>query len=119
MATFTTRLDDNLLAEFDRLAEMHRLSRNAYIEHIVRRAVRNGFLPTVSGEGFKAVTNSGGELVVIADENSVTFSHDRLSRSEQAVAVQAVRLADRGEWLRVKALLVENRFVVTNILYEG
>lgn len=118
MITFTTRFSEPLIRPLDELAAAHGMSRNAYLEHLARQAVRRGFVPIQRGEGLRASSPSGAQITFVLDAPLLITGQQSLAKSEQFAFVRARKLAEQGDWHGVKDLLVQAGFIVAPISAE-
>lgn len=114
---FTVRLsDDDILAALDTLAAQHGLSRNAFIEHLVREAVATGFVPLLPGEGYRGDTGNGGFATLMQADGYVAGGRKGLDEAEESAFQQALELAQNtGDWPAARRRLLEAGFQVTPI----
>lgn len=116
MAKFTTRFDDVLVQALDALAEQHKISRNALLEHLAEKAIKQGFVPIKPGEGYQATADNGRSLTLIQDFDNIKWDNGLLSDSESQAFEQAKQLATRGLWYEARQILTQAGFSINNIL---
>ena len=116
MTNFTLRVnDDELINQFDELAETHGMTRTAYIIQLMRDAVSAGYIPMRDGEGYRAVTASGGEITLIRHNDYVSGGMNRLSEKERVAFEQAKKQASPesgSQWLDARRILEAAGFKV-------
>ena len=73
MTKFTLRVDDDLLVRrFDELAKTNGKTRTAYIIELMQQVVDRDYVPAREGEGFRALTDSGGEATLMRHDRYVS-----------------------------------------------
>lgn len=115
MPTFTTRFDDPVVRSLDQLAAEHGLSRNAFLEHLARQAVKRGFVPIQPGEGLRGVAPSGGVVLLMQEAELVAGGHRDLAKEEVVVFHGARAFAENDQWYQAKRVLLAAGFAVTHV----
>jgi predicted transcriptional regulator len=117
MPNFTVRLQNaDLVSRLDSLARQHRLSRNAFIELLIREAVANGMIPRLVGEGFQATTDNQGIITLIKQTGFVAGGRKNLTEQEEAAYQTAFNLVDQGDnWAQARHVLTLAGFTVSLI----
>jgi hypothetical protein len=114
MVKFTLRVDDNeLVAQFDDLARSHGMTRTAFIIQLMEDAVNAGYVPMREGEGFQAITPSGGEVSLIRHKKYVSGGMNGLDEDQTAAFERAKKVAspDYGsQWIEARKTLEEAGF---------
>lgn len=115
MTNFTLRVDDELIRQVDKLAQIHNMSRTAYIVYLLEEAVDAGFAPVRDGEGYRGVTETGGEITLIRHNRYVSGGIHCLSNAELAAfekAKQIVTPAAGNRWREARHILEEAGFKI-------
>lgn len=116
MTNFTLRVnDDELINQFDELAEAHGMTRTAYIIQLMRDAVSAGYIPMRDGEGYRAITAAGGEITLIRHNDYVSGGMNRLDDQEQLAfekARERARPENGSQWLEARRILEAAGFKV-------
>lgn len=106
MPAFTIRLDDSLIEDLDELFPLLGFkSRNQFLEHLAKKAVVEGFLPTEVGQGYLVKTSNGGSFSLIQQAGFVSSGGSELTSSEDKLFQQARDLTQQGRWHEAKCLL--------------
>jgi hypothetical protein len=116
MVKFTLRIDDDrLVAQFDELARDHGMTRTAFIVQLIEDAVNAGYVPMREGEGFHAITMSGGEISLKRHSNYVSGGMSGLDEAQKAAFERAKELAGPeygSQWIEARKILEDVGFRV-------
>lgn len=117
MVKFTLRVGDkDLVDRVDELAEAQGMTRTAYIIQLLQDAVEANYLPSQDGEGFRAVTTTGGVVTLIRHNDAIAGGMSNLSAPEQAAYEWAKKLAGSGgRWIEARRVLEEAGFKVSKL----
>lgn len=116
MIKFTLRVDDDeLIDRFDELAKIQGKTRTAYIIELMKHAVDIDYVPAREGEGFRALTDSGGEATLMRHGRYVSGGMAGLDRAQEAAYEQARRVAspeNGSQWKEARQVLEKAGFSV-------
>jgi predicted transcriptional regulator len=111
MIKFTLRVDDDELVErIDDLAKAQGKTRTRYITELMEQAVERDYVPTRDGEGFRAITDKGGEVTLIRHDRYVSGGMAGLDSDENAAYERAreVTTPENGSQWKKARIILEN-----------
>jgi predicted transcriptional regulator len=116
MVKFTLRVDDDeLVGRFDELAKTQGKTRTAYIIELMKHAVETDYVPTREGEGFRALTEAGGEATLMRHSRYVSGGMAGLDAAQESAYEQARKVAspeNGSEWKKARKILENAGFRV-------
>lgn len=116
MVKFTLRVDDDeLIGRFDELAKTQGKTRTAYIIELMQHVVNVDYVPAREGEGFRALTDSGGEATLMRHGRYVSGGMAGLDAVQKSAYRQAHVLAspeNGSQWKEARQILEQAGFRV-------
>ena len=116
MVKFTLRVDDDeLVGRFDELAKVQGKTRTAYIIELMQLTVDTEYVPAREGEGFRATTDTGGEVTLIRHDRYVSGGKAELDAAQESAYEQAREIAspkNGSQWKKARRILEEAGFSV-------
>ena len=116
MVKFTLRVDDDeLIGRFDELANNQGKTRTAYIIELMQHVVDIDYVPAREGEGFRALTDSGGEATLIRHGRYVSGGMAGLDAVQESAYEQARDVAspeNGSQWREARQILEQAGFRV-------
>lgn len=116
MVKFTLRVDDDeLIGRFDELAKTQGKTRTAYIIELIQQAVDRDYVPAREGEGFRALTNEGGEVTLMRHDRYVSGGMAGLDAVQEIAYEQARKVAspeNGSQWKEARKILENAGFSV-------
>jgi hypothetical protein len=116
MNKFTLRIDDEqLVKEFDELANIHGMTRTAFIIQLMQDAVNAGYVPMRDGEGYRALVGTGGEATITRHNNYVAGGMRGLNKNQEAAYELAKKMAGPeygSQWIQARQILEKAGFKV-------
>ena len=116
MIKFTLRIDDEqLVKDVDELARIHGMTRTAFIIQLMQDAVNAGYFPMRDGEGFRAISDTGGEATITRHNDYVSGGMRGLNKKQEAAYELAKKLAspEQGsQWIQAREILEKSGFKV-------
>lgn len=116
MVKFTLRVDDEeLVGRFDELAKTQGKTRTAYIIELMQHVVDTDYVPTREGEGFRALTDAGGEATLMRHNRYVSGGKAGLDIAQESAYERAREVAspeNGSEWRQARQILEEAGFRV-------
>ena len=116
MNKFTLRIDnEQLVKEFDELANIHGMTRTAFIIQLMQDAVNAGYVPVRDGEGYRALADTGGEATITRHNNYVAGGMRGLNKNQEAAYELAKKIAspEQGsQWIQARQILEKSGFKV-------
>ena len=123
MIKFTLRVDDDeLVSRLDELAKNQGKTRTAYIIELMQQAVDIDYVPAREGEGFRALTEAGGEATLIRHSRYVSGGKAGLDHVQE-IAFQKARAVASPEngshWKKARQILEKAGFSVYKLYAVG
>lgn len=116
MIKFTLRVDDDELVErIDDLAKLQGKTRTRYIIELMEQAVERDYVPTRDGEGFRGITDQGGEVTLIRHDRYVSGGMAGLDPNENVAYERAREVAtpeNGSQWKKARMILENAGFQV-------
>ena len=116
MVKFTLRVDDEkLVGRIDELAKSRGKTRTAYIIELMQQAVNRDYVPAREGEGFRALTNAGGEATLMRHDRYVAGGMAGLNVVEKSAYERARKVAspeNGSQWKEAREILENAGFSV-------
>ena len=116
MVKFTLRVDnDKLVGRIDELAKTQGKTRTAYIIELMQQAVGRDYVPAREGEGFRALTDAGGEVTLIRHDRYVSGGMAGLNVAQRSAYEQACEVAspeNGSQWKEARRILEQADFSV-------
>lgn len=116
MVKFTLRVDDDeLIRRFDELAKTQGKSRTAYIVELMQQAVDKDYVPAREGEGFRALTDAGGEVTLMRHDRYVSGGMAGLNVTQKSAYEHARDVAspeNGSRWQEARKILENAGFSV-------
>ena len=116
MVKFTLRVDDEeLVGRFDELAKTQGKTRTAYIIELMQHVVDVDYVPAREGEGFRALTDSGGEVTLLRHGRYVSGGMAGLDTVQESAYQRARELAspeNGSRWKEARQILEQAGFRV-------
>ena len=116
MIKFTLRVeDDELVRRFDELAKKSGRTRTAYLVDLMEQIVDRDYIPERDGEGFRASTDTGGEVTLIRHDRYVSAGMSGLTTAQESAYEQAWDLAkpeNGSQWQKARRTLENAGFNV-------
>ena len=116
MVKFTLRVDDEeLVGRIDELAKTQGKTRTAYIVELMQQAVDRDYVPAREGEGFRAMTDTGGEVTLMRHDRYVSGGMVGLDEVQKSVYEQAREVAspeNGSQWKEARRVLEKAGFSV-------
>jgi predicted transcriptional regulator len=116
MVKFTLRVDDDeLIGRFDELAKTQGKTRTAYIIDLMHQAVDRDYVPAREGEGFRALTDAGGEVTLMRHDRYVSGGLAGLDKDQTSAYERAREVAspeNGSQWKEARQILEQAGFSV-------
>ena len=116
MVKFTLRVDDDeLVSRLDELAKTQGKTRTAYIIELMQHAVDRDYVPAREGEGFRALTEAGGEVTLMRHDRYVSGGMAGLDVAQKSAYEQAREVAspeNGSQWKEARKILENVGFSV-------
>ena len=116
MVKFTLRVDnDELVSRLDELAKTQGKTRTAYIIELMQQAVDRDYVPAREGEGFRALTDSGGEVTLMRHDRYVSGGMAGLDKAQTSAYKNAHEVAtpeNGSRWKEARKILEKAGFSV-------
>ena len=116
MVKFTLRVDDDeLVSRLDELAKTQGKTRTAYIIELMQHAVDTDYVPAREGEGFRALTDTGGEATIMRHDRYVSGGMAGLNTIQEAAYENARVIAspeNGSHWKEARQILEKAGFRV-------
>ena len=116
MVKFTLRVDDDeLIGRLDELAKTQGKTRTAYIIELMQHAVDRDYVPAREGEGFRALTDSGGEVTLMRHDRYVSGGLAGLDKAQTSAYEKARKVAspeNGSQWKEARRVLEQAGFSV-------
>lgn len=113
---FTMRFRDEVdVQKLDEIARMHKLDRTTFLNELAQLVIRQGFVPMLVGEGYRATSPEGGVVALTIDNGVVSSGASGLTNRENTVYQQAKQLAEDGFWHPARSCLIKGGFEVKNV----
>ena len=116
MVKFTLRVDDDeLVSRLDELAKTQGKTRTAYIIELMQQAVDRDYVPAREGEGFRALTDAGGEVTLMRHDRYISGGMTGLDLPQKSAYEQARDAAspeNGSQWKETRKILEKAGFSV-------